>query len=118
MRKPKQAMSFKKLQEHWYKKAAKAGFEDIEQNDEEQRLKKWHSTYLQQRYTPEAYAAAERYYHLASDYLHNGTFDSTKDKRIWELHTEGLTFRKIATLEKTSDWTVCKIIAKYREKFL
>lgn len=117
MKKPKPT-SFKKLQEIWYKKAAKAGFVDIEQNDDEERLKKWHSTYMQQRYTPQMYAAEERYYQLATDYLTNGTFDTATHKKIWELHTEGWTFRKIATVVKTSVWTISMVVGKYRSKFL
>jgi hypothetical protein len=107
----------KALIQKWYAKAKKAGFQDCEQNDERERLTKWHSTYLQSRFTPEQYAAKESYYHLAADYLEHGTFETGKHKKIWGLHTEGLTITEIAKRCRATRTAVYEVISLYRSRF-
>lgn len=93
---------FKKLQEKWYKKAAKAGHEEIESLDEAERLKKWHCAYIQARFTPQTFEERRRYFELASNWLNEGTFETGRHKTAWAYHCEGLSYREIAKLMKTN----------------
>ncbi len=97
MKKPSEALIAK-----WDKKLAKAGFDDIEQRDNKERLKKWHSHYIQARFTPEEYEERRRYFELATHWLNNGTFENGRAKKAWELHTEGLSYREIAKVMRTN----------------
>lgn len=113
MKKPSRALVAK-----WYAKAAKAGFEDIEQNDEPERLKKWHSTYLQSRFTPLQYESKETYYRLAAQYAEHGEFDTGRHKKIWTLHSDGLPIKAIAKTVKVSESAVYAVILKYRKNII
>lgn len=110
MKQPSKALVAK-----WYAKAKKAGFDDIEQNDERERLKKWHSGYLQSRYTPAAYEAKEQYFRLASHLLEHGAFDNKRHKRIWGMHADGATIKEIAKAVKTNETAVYQVIVQYRK---
>lgn len=112
MKKPSKALVAK-----WYAKAKRAGFDDIEQNDERERLTKWHSTYLQSRFTPEQYEAKETYYRLASDYFEHGTFETGKHKRIWGMHAEGMTIAEIGKRCRIPQTAVYQVISNYRSRF-
>lgn len=96
---------FKKLQDKWYKKLKDSGFEDIEQD--EQRLKRWDSMYFITRHTSfvgnsakqvagshrklstDQFKSQQEYYQLAGVFLHNHQFKDSKERTIWELHSEG-----------------------------
>ncbi len=88
---------FKDLQAKWYKKLADKGFEDIEDNKyEEPKLKAYH--YLRfKTLEPDVHAARAKYYENCRGVLVNHRFKRALDRRIWELHTEGLSLREIET---------------------
>ena len=93
---------FKALQKEWYKKLATTPntdgevFKDIEDtNRADQPLKAWHDSRFKtisitQRLT------AESYYEQATQLLHTYKFKNPTHRRIWELHCEGVSRRKIA----------------------
>ena len=87
---------FKALQKKWYGKLAKQGFEDIEDtNREDKPLKSLHNHrfYL---IPVEQRLATESYYEMARQLLNEYKFKNSTHKRIWELHCQGLSRRKIA----------------------
>lgn len=93
-----ESKQFKKLQKEWYNKIASTGFEDVELfnetfgNAERCYLKrpsfkwalKWDSAILE-------------HFRIARNFLAHGIFASDLDKKIWELYTEGLSIRQIAS---------------------
>ncbi len=92
---PFKTSKFKALKDKWYKKLEKSGFEDIEDNKyEEPKLKAYH--YLRFKVVePSVHAARAKYYENCRGVLANHRFQSPLYRRIWELHTEGLSLREI-----------------------
>jgi nucleoside-specific outer membrane channel protein Tsx len=84
---------FLKLQAQWYKKAAKSEYLDIEQDEDN--LKIWDGHRIKAKYTPETFQAKQEYYIMAGQFLYNHEFKSTLDRKIWEMHAEGLTAPEI-----------------------
>lgn len=88
---------FKKLQAKWYKKLKASGFEDIEEQDSPQEmLKQWHSLYFLSRYEVSEFQAKQRYFELASQFLHTHVFETSYEKAIWRDYSKGLSARAIA----------------------
>lgn len=84
---------FKDLQAKWYKKLANTGFADIEQPDGN--LKNWALSLIRHDETTEN--AKQDYYRLAGQLLHSSyPFQSNTERKIWEMHAEGLSIRDIA----------------------
>lgn len=119
---------FLKLQNKWYSKIKKLGFEDIETASE--LLKRPTSV---RRFGIKTRAplgdeaeqlriiidAKQVYYSMASQFLQNHSFDSKREKTIWMYHTEGLSVRDISdTLDKAgipmSKDKVHRVVSKLR----
>lgn len=98
MSNPKKAKELKDLQSKWYKILEKDGFKDAEQADGN--LKIWHSYFYRTRWNAELYGAKEEYYRLAGQLLYVYEFTSTKEKQIWQHHTDGKSIRTIVRLLK------------------
>lgn len=97
---------FKALQDKWYAKLKDEGFNDAEQD--ETRLKQWHSLYFITHHTnftrsnagteggsekkldATRFRAQEEYYQLAGAFLHTHLFNCKKDRDIWEFHSNGV----------------------------
>jgi hypothetical protein len=80
-----------KLSREWNKKLEKSGVENIEQEDGN--LKQWHSFHFARKshsVQNGGQTSKEEYYRLAGHFLHNYPFEVERDRRIWELHAEGL----------------------------
>lgn len=87
----------KVLKKIWYKKLKDSGFQDIEDiNSPRELLKTWHSNYFMRKYTPDEFEAKASYYRRCSHFLYDYSFDSDRERLVWELHSEGLSFRDIA----------------------
>lgn len=87
-----QTKKFKKLQDRWYKKLDKSGFDDIEYDEE--KLSEYSVRFLRHpHYVWELKAA---YYTMCETFLNNYQFDSLHEKSIWEDHVKGLGTRAIA----------------------
>lgn len=83
------------LQGHWYKKLEDSGFIDIEDVEHpESPLKAWHSLKWN-NINLDFKEKVEQYYQKARDLLHTYEFENDMHRRIWEMHTEGLSKRKI-----------------------
>lgn len=97
--------AFKDLKDEWYAKLKKEGFEDIEvAGSSKEYLKEWHSNYFIARYSPLSFESKQEYYSLASAFIHRHRFKTQQEKRIWLLHTEGLSIKTIAETLKIKKW--------------
>lgn len=102
----------KTLQTEWYRKLEDMGFVDIE-NNSNGLLKAWHSSYFQIKYNPDVFSKKQEYYELACVFLHNHEFESSKEKIVWSLHSQGMSLRAIA---KEMNVKICwthKVIKKF-----
>ena len=88
--------AFKDLNAKWYAKLKKDGFEDAE--SDEDHLIDWSRTLFSKR--PEYDQSKEEYYRLAGQFLHDHTFQTETERKIWELHQDGVSIRKIVKLLK------------------
>lgn len=99
MSKPKKD-SFEKLQAKWYAKIKKAGFDDIERDENDLKIGS-SRFYIRHRYVNELWEAKQEYYRLAEHFLNEHEFESELEKVIWEYHTNALSADNIAqTLQK------------------
>ncbi len=98
--------SLTQLQKLWDKKLADSGFVDIE-NRRTGALKTRIGSPLSESnnglysirggYTSRAWKVSQiEYYRRANQLLHTAVFKSSKHRRIWELHCQGLTLKVIA----------------------
>ncbi len=88
---------FRDLQRTWYKKLAKTGFVDAENTDKRKEDMLLQNTQRRlQRYGTERRLALQRYYELAGHFYWDFKFDTSREKRVWEMHSQGLTGYEIA----------------------
>lgn len=85
---------YQKLKKLWYKKLAKSGFRDVEQDEDN--LKLWSSRFAR---VP-VLLGRQDYYIMATNFLTDYEFQSKIDEAIWAYHTEGISYRNIAKLLK------------------
>lgn len=87
---------FLDLRDKWYTKLANQGFEDIEDvHSPNEMLLAWHASDLPRRMTDNRHVATVAYYEAARDMLNWYTFKNRQERRIWELHAEGISIREI-----------------------
>lgn len=107
----------KKLQKQWYCKLAKAGFEDIEDTDSKnEMLKRWDSLYFLSRYDAKSFEEHQRYYQRASQFLESNYFDTSFEKAIWALWTEGKTIKEIEKRLKSLEYRKIRTQARQLNK--
>jgi hypothetical protein len=58
-------------------------------------LKTWDSVYFLIRTDSDSFAENATYYQIAEDLLNTHEFDSEIERKVWALHTEGLSVRDI-----------------------
>lgn len=90
----------KALQKEWYARLSGEGFTDIEDtNRRGMPLRDWHGHHFK-KISPESFTAKQLYYERARELLNTYEFDNKIHLKIWEMHCEGLSKRKIeATLK-------------------
>lgn len=120
-----QSKEFLALRDEWYKKLKDTGFSDIEQNDDNPgkvggNLKHWDSTVFSKgnHSAPGVFADRQRYFELAGHFLHEHKFTESSEKRVWELHSQGLSIREIARAIKKKSLakdSVFRIIKKLKD---
>ena len=91
---PSKVKNFKSLRDEWYQILKEDGFNDIEQTDG--LLKFWTNTRFRVVHNVELYESKKKYFELAGQYCHDGIFKSEINRKIWQLHSEGLSIREIA----------------------
>lgn len=97
---PFKTSEFQKLKTEWNQKLKESGFEDAEDfNLPDPALKVWHSFRFFKSDTDQYIKTVkqrEDYFSLASGLLFNGfPFETDVSRRVWELHCQGLSIRKI-----------------------
>lgn len=97
-------MKFKALEKKWYEKLRKTGFKDIENRPHE--LHQETAKFLDKE-------AIEEYYSKVSEYLYSGDFKNYKEKAIWFLHTEGLSYREISSIIRVAKTQIAKVIISH-----
>lgn len=100
----------KDLTDLWYRKLKAKGFTDLE--DKWGGLKSFHSSRFLHVASPTEFAAKEKYFQLAGQLLHRHKFDGIRDRRIWDLHSQGWTQEEIADKVALHQGSVSKIIAR------
>jgi hypothetical protein len=102
---------FMKLNEKWAKKLEKDGFEDIEEfNSPKELLKSWHNMRFAAKNNPDMLNETRDYYLAATNLLNTFTFKNNRDRKIWTMHSEGITERRIAEKLRITNWRVRKLI--------
>ena len=96
----RQSKEFLKLQDKWYKKLEKSGFEDAEKKG----YLKWsfsqNMTRTSERDKVSVHENKEEYYRLAGHFLYDYKFENKKHEHIWQFHSEGKTLEEIQILLK------------------
>lgn len=106
---------FKQLKSKWYKKLVKSGFRDIENSrgdlvDHRSTQDLWRRI----NGSTEVFDAVQSYFYWAGDMVSRGVFASMLDKKIWKLHAEGWSTRRIAHDVPLGQWAVSRRIRKIR----
>lgn len=94
------------LLDKWNKKLEKYDDCNAEDTGDERKLKDWHS-FKWKDINLIDYEAKAKYYSNCSDILNSYSFENSLHRRIWELHTEGLSLRDIEKAIKyklKKDW--------------
>ena len=96
MTNPFKTQKFKAEFQEWNKILEESGHKEIEDfKTNGYPLKCWHS-YKWVNDSKLKQSITKTYYEIASDILRSFTFKNELQKKIWELHTSGLSVRKIA----------------------
>lgn len=105
---------FKNLQAKWYKKAGyKPEFNELGHSDQNVDGRHYYNQYGHQEF-----AAKQRYYELAGQFLHSYAFKDRLEKKIWAMHSEGITIRQIAKTLKTYKSPVHRTIKHLKEEMI
>lgn len=108
---------FRKLQAHWYARLKEDGFEDLEyfhpDGEAADTLLDKHKIVRADR-APEVMEHTAEFYRLCGLFLHDYAFESELDRNIWELFTEGTTYRAIASRLKISMRKTFQTITRLR----
>lgn len=121
--------SLKQLTDLWYKKLEKSGFKDAESRTG--KLNTWESShaiteagdaykqlkpftnYLQYQ---TMLSQREEYFRLAGFFLYDNKWKNKRDRRLWELHCEGMPIRKMAKRFRTTFWGIQHKLAEFAEE--
>lgn len=121
--------SLKVLISLWDRKLKEKGFQDIEDRGTGL-LKRWAgTTSIKDEYDSRTFRSEsgyssitwkesqETYYRIASQFLHEKDFKNQKLRRIWELHSKGLSFSKISKEIRLTVPQVKYAISKMQRQF-
>jgi len=116
MSNPFKSAKFKKLQNEWYDKLEKSGFEDIEErNSHHEMLKRWHSFDFPKK-DQEKVEQQRQYFLDAAWFLTHFKGFKRFERRVWTLHTDGLSLREIAARLKVNKDKVHAIVKNLQGK--
>lgn len=92
-----------KIQQEYYQKLQQSGYIDIEDTSHPHRpLLCWHSLKWK-KLSQRSKEQIETYYQKARDLLHSYPFSNPVQRKIWELHSDGLSKKKIEKELQHSD---------------
>jgi hypothetical protein len=101
------------LQAEWNRKLAESGFKDIEYRDRSE-----FGVLKSNPIVRPTQAEDEFYWVLVGRFLHRHTFESERDRLVWEWHAQGATCRAIAAAIGSSRCTVNRTIQRLTEIML
>lgn len=99
MSSPFKTKEFLALKAKWEKKLEKEGLADLD-NDEGQLKGITHAERFKATYNPSNAQAKHEYYRAAGFFLYEHKFETTLERKIWELHIEGIGIREIVKILK------------------
>lgn len=107
-------------QKEWYKKLKDSGFNDIEyfDNDMEPRDMMYRESIKFGLTNQNKFDSIEQYYIDARSFLLSHNFKSAFDRKVWEHHAEGDSYRKTANALNTYYPKICKIVNHYKKLML
>lgn len=112
----------KKLQQKWYKKLKDSGFEDIENTSHPDRPPiRWHAHDIRRMCTKlrkEEVTSRIRYFELATIFLNDHVFETSKEKLIWSLHANGDSYSETAKKVRMSKSSIGNVVARLRKVML
>jgi hypothetical protein len=107
MSSPFKTKEFLALKSKWDAKLEKDGFVDIETSDG--KLKGIsHADFFKAHYNQIDAQAKEEYYRQAGYFLYEHKFNTELERKIWELHVEGIGIREIVKVLKKRNYKVYK----------
>lgn len=91
---------FKKLQNTWYKKLEKDGFDDLERRGvpDEWIRHGGRIRVTDANFSYEKMESQTDYYRIVGFFLHDHTFENEFQKQIWTYHAEGISIRDMVNL--------------------
>lgn len=114
-----QSKQLKKLQQTWQRKLERSGFEDVERPNGT--LKNYDSYRLREmNMTGDVLQARQRYYELARHFYNDHTFETSLEKEVWRLHSEGVTYKEIVkAIKRRVSWSsVQRIVVRLAKLML
>lgn len=128
----KDSKEFKRLEKLWYKKLEKSGFEDLERGSGSQdkplrSVSADEFNLFLNRTQHGGFHFKQEYYRIAGHFLHDNRFESKFDKKVWSLHAQGISIRKIvkilklekiATYRKEVDETIRRLANKMKSAYV
>lgn len=95
---------FLKLQQQWYNKLKKKGFVDIEHDEDHLKLSSERFVVRNSGAyaNPTLTSAKFEYYNNCRKFMSTYLFKNKREKEIFEMHTEGISIRDIATKTRLS----------------
>lgn len=115
-----QTDKFKELQSKWYAKLKRSGFDDIEKSEDA--LHTYDKRYFNKTYDLPRFLAKQEYYRLAGQFLHEYKDFTPFERKVWELHAEGMSIFDIVSVirkkQKTSRDSVHSVIKKFRKEMV
>lgn len=109
---------FKKLQAKWYKKLKSSGFHDIEEPDSPREMLKQWALELARPSNALKFQEKRDYFLKATHFLNDYKFKSLKERKVWELHSDGLSLMQTAKKVRLSKSWVGTIVLKLQRIML
>jgi DNA-binding NarL/FixJ family response regulator len=112
--------AYKRLQRKWDRQLRAGGFKDIEYRSTGS-LKWWaHRIQDDGATTNNATVrnAQAEYFRRAGQFLHDAVFVTELERRLWELHSEGLSCRAIGRLLSVSKDSVNRMVRRLQARML
>jgi hypothetical protein len=105
---------FKTLAAKWHAKLEKSGFDDAECFDSPRELmKEWHVDHFVKDEILIGFEAKQRYFELARQLLNTHEFATERERRVWEMYSEGVLTKNMPKILGCTMHAVRVILNKY-----
>ena len=103
---------YRKLQQKWYAKLKKSGFEDIEES--EYKLKRYDSEWFNKHVDSLRHHSTSQYYVRCHQFGQSYKFESKREEKIWMNYCNGYTLEQIEELVPLKKSQIANIINKLK----